>query len=65
MTAVFIRDCANRAVQVEMARSLGGQVYQDPNGRIFAVSEDVSSWPISSSARRLELQAVPTDWSIV
>lgn len=48
--------------QVALAQGMGGKVWVDPGGFIWATAESFGGWPVSPSTKVLELKEIPTAW---
>ena len=63
MKAVQLKASSPRLdAEAALAQGMGGQVYVDPDGNVFAVAESFQGWPISPRSTVLELKEVPAAW---
>ncbi len=67
MQAVLIRsaDPKRRRAEVSLARALGGEVYRDQDGRLFAVvaTAQGGGWPIAATAQVVKIKTIPESWT--
>lgn len=55
-------DANKKLAEKSLVKAVGGKIYADQTGSNYAIFDDGANVPMSSSAKKYSLVAIPKDW---
>ena len=62
---IFAKDPEQIEERLRLFHALGCEVYQDPNGQLFAVAQGMTDWLRNQVVMVFDAEQVPPHWTLV